>query len=155
MPSWLRSCPLRLISTLSVSFRLLQNVLNEPSLEFAQRAALFYHNPVARLALAFFVVRHELRAPPDVLAVERMLGKPLDRDNDRILHLIAYDRSLKTPFPRATLCHTLLFLLGNYCLRARYGAPRRPDPHRVFGLPEAFLHAEVEEVLLEFLLLAP
>src|SRR3972149_5035292 len=133
----------------------MQDALLAPELSATVNMDLFYQNPVARLALAFFVVRHELRAPPDVLAVKRMLGKPLDRDNDGILHLVAYDRPLKTPFSRLSACHILLFLLGNYCLAPRYGAPRLPDPHRVFGLPEAFLHAEVEEVLPEFPLLAP
>src|SRR5882672_9789175 len=69
--------------------RALQNFVDRPALVSRQRAALLDQDPVADLALALLIVRHETRTAPQVFVVQRMHHQTLHLDDHRLLHLVA------------------------------------------------------------------
>src|SRR5262245_36133108 len=75
------------------SNRLLQHRADAPALVLAQRPRLRDQDPIADVASVVLVVHFVVRSPADVLLVLWMLHQAFDRDDDRLLHLVADDHT--------------------------------------------------------------
>src|SRR6266550_7624712 len=95
-------------SALGTLTSLLQHFLDVPAFPLRQRAALFDHHAIADVEVGTLVVREELARPLDVLLVAAVLHEILDRDDDRLLHLVRHDDADLLVFPRL-----FLFLFGH------------------------------------------
>src|SRR6185503_18152843 len=76
----------------------LHDLLHDPALVPRQRPRLANRHAIPRPALPLLVVRHEPRAPAQVLVVERVHHQALHLDHHRLLHLGAHhDADLLLP----------------------------------------------------------
>src|SRR5829696_4526409 len=81
----------------------LQNFDETPALGGAQRSGLHHAYPVAKGGTVLFVVRLEPAGLTYHLAVEAVLDAVFDRDNDRLVHLVA-DHVALADFASPALC---------------------------------------------------
>src|SRR3954454_4044717 len=93
---------------------LLEDLDDTPALGRRQRTGLHDQDPVADAAVVLLVVRLELRRTPQDLAVQRVLDPVLDRDHDRLVHLVADDEALTDLAPSVALCRLLGALHSSY-----------------------------------------